>query len=120
MRRALNHLITNRIGQHVPLLIGDREIETSERYRSIDPANPERLVGTASMGDEQHAALAVAEAAKAFDCWSRTPVSRRSDILLTAAEMMAQLRFELRRGWCSKEESRGGRPTEMSPKRLIS
>ncbi len=106
MRRALNHLITNRIGQHVPLLIGDREIETSERYRSIDPANPERLVGTASMGDEQHAALAVAEAAKAFDCWSRTPVSRRSDILLTAAEMMAQRRFELA-SWMVLE---GGKP----------
>ncbi|HEX8200585.1 MAG TPA: proline dehydrogenase family protein, partial [Isosphaeraceae bacterium] len=69
--------------------------EHGDRIPSIDPGNPEKMVGLVLYGRAEHAAAAVATARIAFPAWSQTPARARADVLLRAAEIMRRRRFEL-------------------------
>lgn len=93
MREALEH-VRSRLGQHTPLRIGGRLVETEKRIRSINPANPSEVVGETSSADEALASQAVEAAFDRFSSWRTTCPNARGRILLKAAEMLRRRIYE--------------------------
>jgi len=58
----------------VQLLIDGTTVPIDERVDVVNPAHPEEVVGTAALGQAEHAERAVAAAVAAFPGWSATPI----------------------------------------------
>jgi RHH-type proline utilization regulon transcriptional repressor/proline dehydrogenase/delta 1-pyrroline-5-carboxylate dehydrogenase len=98
-REALRQAIERvrlQLGRSYPLLIGGQEIHlANRRLDSIDPSHSSRIVGQVALADIQHAESAVAAARKAFPAWSGLPAKKRAAVLIEAARLMRERRFDL-------------------------
>ncbi len=83
------------LGKHWPLWIGGEAVETSEALDSVDPARPQRFVGTAVYAGDAEAEQALAAARAAFETWRAAPPAARAEVLFRAAELMRGELFEL-------------------------
>ena len=83
------------LGKHWPLWIGDRPLETPERLTSVDPAQPDEVVGTVASAGEREAQMAVSAALRAFPAWRDTAPRDRAAVLFRAADLMRDELFEL-------------------------
>jgi 1-pyrroline-5-carboxylate dehydrogenase len=86
--------LAQRLGTEYPLVIGGRRIETSKRIRSLNPANPEEVVGSVSSASKAEAAQAIEAAAKAFESWKHLSLPQRAEYLFRAAELLRRRRFD--------------------------
>ena len=93
MRVALDS-VRQKLGRHYPLVVGGRKIETEKQIRSVNPANPQELVGSTSSASKEQAKKAIAEAARAFESWHRLTLPQRAAYLFKAAEVLRARRFE--------------------------
>jgi 1-pyrroline-5-carboxylate dehydrogenase len=93
MEAALARL-AQRLGTEYPLVIGGRRIETSKRIRSLNPANPEEVVGSVSSASKVEATQAIEAAAKAFESWKHLTLPERAQYLFRAAELLRRRRFD--------------------------
>ncbi|MBK9123234.1 MAG: L-glutamate gamma-semialdehyde dehydrogenase [Chloroflexi bacterium] len=75
-----------------PMLIGGREVLTSDVLASFNPAAPHEVVARFPQGTVQHVDQAVEAAQCAFKAWSHTPAFERAGYLLRAAAMMRRER----------------------------
>ncbi len=94
MRKALD-TVRQQFGQFYPLVLGGREILTSESLPSVDPSNHRCIVGTVAVATKDQANEAVAAAVNALPAWSALGAEGRGKVLRTAAEVMRRRRFEL-------------------------
>ena len=95
MARAIED-VRRKLGQAYPLLIAGRELHTEGRHLdSLDPSQSSRVVGRTAMAGKEHADRAIAVAREALAAWSSRPAHDRAGVLLKAAELMRQRRFEL-------------------------
>jgi delta 1-pyrroline-5-carboxylate dehydrogenase len=95
MRQAIES-VRAQLGRSYPLIIGGDEIETEgRRLDSVDPSHSSRVVGQVALADVKQAESAVVAARKAFPDWSRTPAQKRASVLIEAARLMRNRRFEL-------------------------
>ena len=62
---------------------------------SLDPSHTSRIVGRVAMAGPEHAQAAVAAARAALPGWAETPARDRAGVLIKAADIMRQRRFEL-------------------------
>ena len=62
---------------------------------SVNPGHSSRVVGQASLAGVEHADAAVAAARAAFPAWAATPAPDRAAVLIKAAAIMRDRRFEL-------------------------
>ena len=76
-----------------PLVIGGRKIETEKKIRSVNPANPEQVIGLVSSASKEQATEAIDAAARAFESWKRLTLPERAAYLFKAAELLRQRRF---------------------------
>ncbi len=83
------------LGQKYPLVIGGEKIWTTNTIASINPSNPEQVVGYQAHGEVPEAERAIEAAKKAFVRWSRTPVEERAQLLERLAAIMERRRYEL-------------------------
>jgi 1-pyrroline-5-carboxylate dehydrogenase len=83
-----------RFGEHYPLVIDGKKVETEKKIRSLNPSNPNEVVGLTSSASKDQAREAIAAAAAAFEGWKRTPADERAGFLFKAAELLRQRRFE--------------------------
>ncbi|MCI0432614.1 MAG: L-glutamate gamma-semialdehyde dehydrogenase [Gemmatimonadetes bacterium] len=83
------------LGRTWSLVIGDREIHDGEVEVSVNPANPDQVVGRFVQATVEQAREAIGEAARAFETWKQRPARERVDVLVRAAEVMRKRRFEL-------------------------
>ncbi|MBE9039401.1 L-glutamate gamma-semialdehyde dehydrogenase [Oscillatoriales cyanobacterium LEGE 11467] len=79
---------------YLPFIDGEY-VSTSQTVNSVNPSNPEDVIGTLGLIDIELADLAIQAAKTAFGSWRRTPASERSAILRNAAEIMERRRNEL-------------------------
>jgi 1-pyrroline-5-carboxylate dehydrogenase len=93
MREALEQ-VGSRLGREHELIIGGRRIKTADKIRSLNPARPAQVVATHQKAGAQEAQMAVEAGLHAFESWSRTPVEQRASVLLRAAEIIRQRKFE--------------------------
>ena len=83
------------LGHHWPLWIDGEAVETGETLTSVDPAMPERVVGTAGYAGEAEAERAVAASRRASATWRDVPARERAAVLFRAAELMRGELFDL-------------------------
>ncbi len=80
---------------HRLLCIGGREVDTEERFSSVNPAHPNRVVGTSARAGRLEAEEAIQVARDAFPAWRDTAPKRRAEVLFRAADLMRRDRFRL-------------------------
>ena len=93
MRAALD-LIAGQLGHEYDLVIGGERFRTDGKIRSLNPARPAQVVGIHQKAGAEHAAQAMNAALGAFETWSRASVNERVSLLLGAAEIIRQRKFE--------------------------
>lgn len=94
MQRALRH-VAGQFGATAPLIIGGEHIVTAEKLPSLNPADPQKVVGYASKASQEQANQALAAAEAAFQSWRRVPVTARAQLLLRVAAIMRRRKEEL-------------------------
>uniref|UniRef100_E6QKS4 L-glutamate gamma-semialdehyde dehydrogenase n=1 Tax=mine drainage metagenome TaxID=410659 RepID=E6QKS4_9ZZZZ len=93
MRQALT-TVGAQLGREYDLVIGGQRLRTSGKIVSINPARPAQIVGVHQKAGAEHAQQAMDAALVAFNTWSRTAVETRASLLLHAAEIIRQRKFE--------------------------
>jgi len=93
MRAALE-LVDGQLGREYELVIGGERIKTEGKIRSLNPARPAQVVGIHQKAGTEHAGQAMQAALAAFESWSRVKVNDRVSLLLGAADIIRQRKFE--------------------------
>lgn len=93
MRAALDRVQTE-LGREYDLIVGGRRHKTSGKILSLNPARPEQVVGIHQKAGAGEAQMAMDAALHAFATWSRTPTEQRASVLLRAAEIIRERKFE--------------------------
>jgi 1-pyrroline-5-carboxylate dehydrogenase len=93
MREALD-TVAGQLGREYDLVIGGEHFKTPDKIRSINPARPAQVVGIHQKAGAEHAEQAMQAALAAYETWSRTTVGERTSLLLNAAEIIRQRKFE--------------------------
>ncbi|MBD0269492.1 MAG: L-glutamate gamma-semialdehyde dehydrogenase [Cyanobacteria bacterium Co-bin8] len=87
--------VRQQLGQrYAPLIDGER-VNTEAHFESVNPSNPEELVGKVGLASQEQADRAIAAAKAAFPAWQATPAKERAAILRRAADLMEARRHEL-------------------------
>ena len=94
MKTALRE-VRGRFGRQYPLTINGEKITTGKWMSSLNPSQPNEIVGRVAEAGIPEAESALAAARGAFDKWSRTSVEHRAQLLERVAAIMARRRFEL-------------------------
>jgi RHH-type transcriptional regulator, proline utilization regulon repressor / proline dehydrogenase / delta 1-pyrroline-5-carboxylate dehydrogenase len=94
MRAALREQ-RKQLGRKVPLTINGEKIWTDEIFSSVNPSQPDQIVGYAAEAGIPEAERAVAAARAAFEKWRRTSFEERCQLLERAAQILERRRFEL-------------------------
>jgi RHH-type proline utilization regulon transcriptional repressor/proline dehydrogenase/delta 1-pyrroline-5-carboxylate dehydrogenase len=105
MRAAL-HAQRKQFGRKVPFTINGEKIWTDKMFSSVNPSQPDQIVGYAAEADIPEAERAVAAARAAFEKWRRTSFEERCQLLERVAEILERRRFEL----CALEVFEVGKP----------
>jgi 1-pyrroline-5-carboxylate dehydrogenase len=85
--------VKSELGRTYPLLIGGQKIQSGETFASLNPANPEQVIGYFSSATIEQANEAVKAAEETFKSWKRVPAEERAGYLFAAAEALRQKRF---------------------------
>jgi 1-pyrroline-5-carboxylate dehydrogenase len=93
MRAALER-VKAQLGRHYPLAIAGRKIETEKKIRSVNPADPDEVVGLTSAASKEQANEAIEAAAHAFESWRQRTLPERAAYIFKAAELLRQRRFD--------------------------
>lgn len=91
-------LVAGQLGQHYPLIINGEEIKTKEEFASINPSNPQEVVGYLAKASLAEAQAALDSAERAFLTWSKVAPEVRARYLFKAAALMRSKKDELS-GW---------------------
>lgn len=87
--------VKGELGRTYPLIIGGQKIESKDTFASVNPAQPDQVVGYFARATVEQANQAVQVAAQAFETWKRVPPSERAGYLFAAADLMRQRRFHI-------------------------
>src|SRR6201994_2751829 len=93
MKEALVH-VGDQLGHEYELVIGGERLRTSGKIESHNPARPAQIVGIHQKAGAEHAELAMQAALKAFESWKYSSVQDRTSLLLHAAEIIRQRKFD--------------------------
>ncbi|ACK69456.1 delta-1-pyrroline-5-carboxylate dehydrogenase [Gloeothece citriformis PCC 7424] len=87
--------VRNSLGKTYLPLINGEYVPTETIIDSVNPSNPQEIVGKIGLISVQQAQQALQAAKAAFPTWKKTPVRERAGILRKAAEIMERRRHEL-------------------------
>src|SRR5665213_2748356 len=93
MQRALRE-VRAQLGREYELLIAGRREKTGDLLKSLNPSRPSEIVGVHNKATAALATEAVEAAHAYFPEWSAAPADTRAGILLRAAELFRQRKFE--------------------------
>jgi RHH-type proline utilization regulon transcriptional repressor/proline dehydrogenase/delta 1-pyrroline-5-carboxylate dehydrogenase len=101
------HEVEENLGRNYPLWISGGERETAGWIESLNPAEPEQIVGRVPAGRAKDADEAIEAAESFFPSWRATSAGERAAILFRAAAIMRERRwdlaawevFEVGKGW---------------------
>ncbi len=94
MEKALA-TIRGSLGRDYALLVGAEQIKTEAVVVSTNPARPDEVIGRVAAAGRDEADRALRAAQAAFPLWRDTPAAERAEMLLRAASLMRERRFEL-------------------------
>src|SRR3984885_3965566 len=93
MERALREVRTQ-LGREYDLLIAGRREKTGDLLKSLNPSKPSEIVGVHNKATAGLAKEAVEAAHAYFPQWAAVPAETRARILLRAAELFRERKFE--------------------------
>src|SRR5271155_4535990 len=114
MRSALDK-VASHLGAEYSLIIGGERLQTSDKIRSINPAHPAQIVGVHQRAGAERVDPAMTAALRAYESWSRTSTDERVSLILGAAaiirerkfEFMAWLTYEVGKNWAEADADVG-------------
>ncbi len=85
--------VRSEFGCVYPLIIGGKKITNEDTFASINPSQPDQVVGhfTRASVEQAHEAIRVANAT--FETWKRVPAEERAGYLFKAADLLRERRF---------------------------
>ncbi|HSM36754.1 MAG TPA: L-glutamate gamma-semialdehyde dehydrogenase [Longimicrobiales bacterium] len=83
------------LGRTYPMVIDGEEVSLEDTFASVNPANPAQEIGRFPNGTAEHADRAIEAADRAFESWARTPVEERVQLVVDAARVMRERKFDL-------------------------
>ena len=93
MRSAIAK-VRGQLGREYDLIIGGKRVRTTDKIKSLNPANPSQIVGTHQKAGKEHVEPAMGAALKAFETWSRTSVEERASLVFRVGDLMRQRKME--------------------------
>jgi 1-pyrroline-5-carboxylate dehydrogenase len=93
MREALIR-VGDMLGHEYELVLGGERLRTKGKIESRNPSRPSQIVGIHQKAGAEHAEQAVEAALRAFATWQYVPVEERASLLLNAAEIIRERKFE--------------------------
>ena len=93
MEAALNW-VADQLGREYPLVIGGERVRTAQTFTSTNPAKPAEVIGVHHSGGVAEAQQAVDAALRAFELWKDSALEDRVSLLLRAAEIVKERKFE--------------------------
>jgi 1-pyrroline-5-carboxylate dehydrogenase len=93
MRAALAK-VRSEFGKEYDLLIAGDRRKSQSKLESFNPSRPSELIGIHQKGSEQDARDAVEAAYEYFPKWAATPMQERVELLLRAAEVFRERKYE--------------------------
>jgi 1-pyrroline-5-carboxylate dehydrogenase len=94
MGRALKK-VAAQLGREYPLIIGGKRRKARGRFKSVDPADPSRVLGVFQKADPELAREAVDAALERFEDWRFEKASKRASYLFKMARIMRRRKLEL-------------------------
>src|SRR6267154_2092694 len=85
--------VKSELGRTYPLIIGGKKITNEDTFASVNPSQPDQVIGYFSKATVEQANEAVQAAAQAFESWRRVPAEERAGYLFAAADLLKQRRF---------------------------
>ena len=85
--------VKSELGQTYPLVIGGQEINGEKTFASVNPSQPDQVIGYFAAATIEQTNAAIQTAAATFETWKRVPASERAGYLFAAADLMRQRRF---------------------------
>ena len=85
--------VKNELGATYPLIIGGKKIFNDDTFASINPSQPEQVIGRFAKASIEQANQAVQAAAEAFESWKRVPADVRAGYIFAAADLLKERRF---------------------------
>ena len=93
MRAALER-VGAMLGHEYELIIGGERVRVASKLRSTNPAHPAQVIGIHPEAGAEHAEQAMAAALKAFESWQLVSPEQRASLLLRAAAIIRDRKFE--------------------------
>lgn len=87
--------VRSQLGRDYALVIGGERVDTGAYLTSVDPCDPDRVVGRSAKGKEREIERAMTAAQEAFGSWSRLPMAHRARTLVKLAAVLRRRREEL-------------------------
>src|SRR5215469_1916413 len=85
--------VKSELGQRYPLVIGGKKITNEATFASVNPSQPEQVIGYFARATVEQVEEAVQAATKAFGSWKRVPAGERAGYLFAAADLLSQRRL---------------------------
>jgi len=102
--------VQSQLGQTYKPIINGETVETTATIDSVNPGDPDQIVGTVGQISIEQADQAMAAAKVAFETWKKTPAAERANIIRRAGELLEARRHELT-AWMVFE---GGKPLQQA------
>jgi 1-pyrroline-5-carboxylate dehydrogenase len=93
MRAAIEQ-VRGQLGREYDLIIGGKRIETKDKIKSVNPAQPSQVVGLHQKAGKEHVEPAMQAALEAFESWSRTSFEERASLVFHVGDLLRQRKFE--------------------------
>lgn len=93
-REALEQ-VKGELGRSYPLIIGDKKIEQGPTFASVNPAQPDQVIGHFISATKEQADEAIRVATTVFEDWKRVPAEERASYLFAAADLLRLHRFTM-------------------------
>src|ERR1700694_4969098 len=81
------------LGQTHPLVIGGKHITNDATFASVNPSQPDQVIGYFSRATVEQANEGVRAAAAAFESWKRVAAEERAGYLFAAADLLKERRL---------------------------
>jgi len=87
--------VKQELGKEYELIIGGKRIKTSEKFKSLNPSNPEEVIGLLQQPGEKEVTQAIEVAKDTFEDWKQRSAQERAGYLFKSASIMRARKFEL-------------------------
>jgi 1-pyrroline-5-carboxylate dehydrogenase len=87
--------VKSELGRTYPLIIGGQKITNEKTFASVNPGQPDQVIGYFSAASVEQTNEAVHVATETFEDWKRVPAIQRASYLFAIADLMRHRRFLL-------------------------